>query len=386
MTEGVDFDHALNTCLDRLRAGERLEDCLVSYPSHAERLAPLLRTATALQAPDGPHMSAEGLDAGHAHLLARAAQLRRRRRSQPALDRRRSVTGLLAGARRLVVATLAGVLLLCVVLSAGTVSAASASLPGSPLYPVKRATEEFVSSVAPTPQLQVRAHLTWADRRLREIEFLVARDGEIDEALLAALEQETDLALGVAEQAGIELLTTAVVHTEHQQVVLGRVLEKAPPAARPGLERALDASARGHARAQSALENAANHGPPITPPGQTDDKKPSHEKQETPSAVDGSAPSEATDDVQKPGKGQGRGHTDKVDERGQSPGKGQGQQQQQSTDSKQGQGQGKAGDLNNGQGHGYGQEKDEPGPDANPGQGQGGGRPDNPGQGNNKSK
>ena len=416
MTEGVDFDHALNTCLDRLHAGERLEDCLASYPSHAERLATLLRMATALQTPDGPNMSPEGLDAGEARLLARAAQLRHRRTSQLALDRRRSVAGLLTGARRLVVATLAGVFLLCLVLSAGTVSAASASLPGSPLYPVKRATEEFVSSVAPTPQLQVRAHLTWADRRLREIESLVARDGVIDEALLAALEQETNLALGAAEQAGIETLTTAAVHTEHQQVVLGRVLEKAPPAARPGLERALDASARGHARARSALENATSHGSPseprlpITPPGQAGDKKPSREKQEMPSAVDGpgkpSAPSEAGNNVQKPGKGQGQGHSDKVDAPGQSPGKGQDQQQEQATDSKRGQGQGqdKAGDLNHGQGHGYGQEKDEPGPsdkdkdneqkigptpDGNPGQGQGGGnpdKPDDPGQSKDKSK
>lgn len=404
MTERVDFDHALNTCLDRLRAGERLDDCLASYPSYAERLAPLLRMATTLRTPDGPNMSLDGFSAGEARLLVRAAQLRHRRSDQLAPGRRRSVAGLLAGTRRLAVATVAGVLLLCVVLSAGTVSAASGSLPGSSLYPVKRATEAFVSSVAPTPQLQARAHLAWADRRLREIEALVARDGVTDEALLVALEQETDLALGAAEQAGIELLTAAVVHTEHQQIVLDRVLEKAPPAAHPGLERALEASARGHARARSALEHATSLGPPITPPGQADDKKPSHEKQETPSAVDGpgkpSAPFGAGDDVQKPGKGQGQGRGDKVDEPGQSPGKGQDQQQEEATDSKRGQGQGqdKAGDLN------HGQEKDEPGPpdkdkdneqkigptpDGNPGHGQGNGKPDtsdNPGQSKDNNK
>lgn len=410
MTEGVDFDHALNICLDRLRAGERLEDCLARYPSYAERLAPLLRIATTLQTPDGPDISPQGLDAGEARLLARAAQLRPQRRSQLSLDRRSSVAGLLTGARRLFVATLAGVLLLCVLLSAGTVSAASASLPGSPLYPVKRATEELVSSVAPTPQLQVRAHLTWADRRLREIETLVARGDVIDDSLLEALELETSLALGVAEQSGVELLTTAVVHTEHQQAVLGRVLKTAPAAARPGLERALNASAQGHTRAKSALENAANHAPPITPPGQTHDKKPSHEKQQTPSAVDNpgkpSPPSEAGDDVQKPGKGQSQSHTDNVDKPGQSPGKGQDQQQDQATHSRPGQGQGqdKAGDFNDSQGHGYGQDNDEPGPpdkdkdkeqdvgpnpDNNPGQGQGGGKPDKPdepGKGKDKSK
>lgn len=379
MTEGLDFDHALNTCLDRLRAGERLEDCLARYPSHAERLAPLLRMATILPTPDGPNMSPEGLDAGEARLLARAAKLRRRRRNQPGPARRRSVPGLLSGARRLAVATVAGVFLLCVVLSAGTVSAASASLPGSPLYPVKRATEAFVSSVAPTPQLQAHAHLAWADRRLREIEALVARGGVTDEALLAALEQETDRALGAAEQAGIELLTAAVVHTEHQQIVLGRVLEKAPSAARPGLERALEASARGHARARSALEHATSPGPPITPPGQAGDKKPPPGKQETPSAEDTSGtpslPSEATDELHPPGQGRGQG---------------------------QGQDQHEPGDSDRGQGHGYGSEGDEPGPPdkdkgqrvgPTPGKGSGQGHddgkhdnPDNPGQSKDKSK
>jgi hypothetical protein len=370
VSEGVDFDRALNTCLDRLRAGEGLDDCLARNPSNAERLAPLLRTATILQAPDGPNMSLDGFSVGEARVLARAAQLRHRRGNQLGSARRRSVPVLLAGPRRLVVAAVAGVLLLCVVLSAGTVSAASASLPGNPLYPVKRATEAFVSSAAPTPQLQARAHLAWADRRLREIETLVARDGVTDEALLAALEQETDRALGAAEQAGVELLTVAVIHTEHQQMVLGRVLEKAPSAAHPGLERALEASARGHARARSALEHATGPGLPITPPGQAGDKNPPNKKQGTPSAEDTSGtpsvPSEATDEIHPPGqgRGQGQGHNQSEAEdpnRGQGRGQGQGQDEVKEPNHGQGRGQGKPGESNHGQGLAKESEKDGPG-------------------------
>jgi LysM repeat protein len=37
-----DFVNALNDCIDRLNAGERLEDCLRRYPRHAAALRPLL--------------------------------------------------------------------------------------------------------------------------------------------------------------------------------------------------------------------------------------------------------------------------------------------------------------------------------------------------------
>jgi len=400
VTESVDFDHVLNICLDRLRAGESLDDCLARYPSYAESLAPLLRIATTLHAPDGPNISHQGFDAGQARLMARASQLRHRRTDQQGAAPPRTAASLLAGARRFVVATVAGLFLLCVVLSAGTVSAASGSLPGSPLYPVKRATEAFVSSLAPTPELEVRAHLTWADRRLREIESLVARDGRADEALLAALEQETDLALGVAEQAGIELLTAAVVHTERQQAVLGRVLENAPPAARPGLEQALEASARGHARAQSALDRATNPGPPITPPGHAGDKRPSHQTQETPSAEDTSGtpsvPSEITDEVRPSGRGQDEAGDSNRDQE-----QGQGQDKVKNPNHGQGQDQNKPEGSDHGQDPDKETEKDAPGPpdkdkdkeqkinpnpDGNPGQGQGSRNPDKPGQSRDNSK
>ncbi len=37
------FDKILDQCVDRINRGERLEDCLASYPEHAEELEPLLR-------------------------------------------------------------------------------------------------------------------------------------------------------------------------------------------------------------------------------------------------------------------------------------------------------------------------------------------------------
>jgi hypothetical protein len=247
VTDNLDFDRILDICLDQLRTGATVANCLTSYPQHATQLAPLLQVASLLETPSGPEMSAEGLRAGEARLLAQAARLRTRRKAS-ALP----LTGLV---RRLAAAGIAGAILVCGMLSAGTVSAAS--LPGSPLYPIKQATEAVVAWAAFTPQLQTTVHLAWADRRLDEAEALMARDGTADASVLAALERETGQALTAAEQSGPEQLAAVAAQTERQQTVLQAVLDKAPAAARPGLERALGASAGDHARAESALDRAA---------------------------------------------------------------------------------------------------------------------------------
>jgi hypothetical protein len=44
-----DLFDAFNDCVDRLNAGQSLEDCLRAHPQHAERLRPLLETALLVQ-------------------------------------------------------------------------------------------------------------------------------------------------------------------------------------------------------------------------------------------------------------------------------------------------------------------------------------------------
>jgi transposase len=263
VTDNRDFDQILDICLDRLRTGATLADCLASYPQHAAQLAPLLQVAGLLETPAGPTMSDQGLRAGEARLLAQAARLRARRKANSL-----PLAGLV---RRLAAAGIAGAVLVCGMLGVGTVSAAS--LPDSPLYPVKQATEAVVTWAAFTPQLQTAVHLAWADRRLAEAEALLARDGTADPAVLAALERETEQALAAAGQSGPEQLAAVAAQTEHQQAVLQAVLDKAPAAGRPGLERALTVSANGHTRAEAALDKAkrgkaTEEHPKNTPPGQ----------------------------------------------------------------------------------------------------------------------
>jgi YqxM protein len=212
-------------------------------------------------------MSANGFRAGEARLLAYARQLSAQRQGALPVRRRRAVSRLIAGTRRLAAAVVVGMLLFCAVLSAGavTVSAASASLPGSRLYTIKRTTESLVSSLAFTPGIQTQVHLAWAQRRLDEVGALIARDGIVYKTVLTALEHETEQALVAAEQAGPESLTVVIAHTEHQQTVLRHLLDQAPEAARLDLQQALATSTEMNERAWASLTEETPAGLPVSP-------------------------------------------------------------------------------------------------------------------------
>jgi YqxM protein len=272
VTNGRDFDEILSICLDRLQKGDTVEACLVSYPGYAGRLAPLLYMATVLQTPDGPSMSDRGFRTGQARMLQRAAHLRAARGQASPARRSTPAWPLLASMRRLVAVMAAGMLVFCLVLGSGaaTVSAASASLPGSSLYAVKRASENLVTSLAFTPRLEVRAHLAWADRRLREIGAMIDQDGVVYRTLLVSLQNETERALIAAEQADMETLGSVLSNIEHQQLVLEEYRQRVSGTSRVELDGALAASALLKQRAESALGGevpaTATAGPP---PGTT---------------------------------------------------------------------------------------------------------------------
>jgi len=278
VTDIQDFDSILNICLERLRAGDSVDACLQSYPAHARQLAPLLRLAQRMQSvPQGLAMSPQAFQAGQARMLARAARLRARR---PAA--RPAPFGV--GLRRAVTRMAAGMLVVFLALGAGfaTVSAASTSLPGSPLYSIKRSSERLVSALAFTPHLQTQVHLAWAGRRLREVAELIGRDGVAYRTNLVAMQNETERALGAAEQSDPEALAAVVVQTEQQQTLLQQLLGEVHHSSRVELEQALAASQAVNLRARAAL------GEDVPAPGTTGE--PSAPAPTSPQATDTPGP------------------------------------------------------------------------------------------------
>ena len=126
MKTDKEFNNILNECLERLLKGETVEQCLKSYPEQTAELKPLLETALA---------------AKRASAIKPRADFKARARYQlrSALSETAPRPSLGWFPRW---ATVTAIVLVLLLVGSGTVIAAGNSMPDSPLYPVKLATEE----------------------------------------------------------------------------------------------------------------------------------------------------------------------------------------------------------------------------------------------------
>jgi hypothetical protein len=170
MSQIKDFDNILDECLGRLIDGETIEACLSRYPEHAAELEPLLRTARdtmkATDIPPRPEFRDRARYQFHAAI-----------HEMPVRGRRDFFSVLRP--------SLATVIILAIVLLAGggVVAAAGNSLPGSPLYSVKLATETVRLALTPSDLGKAELNAAFADERVDEI-IRMAENG--DASLIAA--------------------------------------------------------------------------------------------------------------------------------------------------------------------------------------------------------
>lgn len=157
------FD-ALETCLQALESGETVDSALMRFPTLAAELRPILETSLQARTVAGLAVPAEGQRRGRTRLLRRAAELREAKRA----PRRSWLFSFRPAALTFVLAFF---------LLSGTslVRAASSSLPGDNLYPVKRTWEDvrlaFVSGLQEMESLE----LEYETERVDEINQLIAR-------------------------------------------------------------------------------------------------------------------------------------------------------------------------------------------------------------------
>jgi hypothetical protein len=183
-----DFENILDECLQRLLAGESIESCLSRYPQHASGLEPLLRTAQ------------DTLKAADIKARPEFRDLARRRFQAAVREApRREKRDFFAILRP----SLATVAIIAIILLAGggVVGAAGNSLPGSPLYSVKLATESVRLALTPSDLGKAELNAAFADERIDEI-IRLAENGD------AALIEETanrmnEQLIAVANLAGI---------------------------------------------------------------------------------------------------------------------------------------------------------------------------------------
>jgi len=267
-----EFENILEECLERLVKGETLEQCLQRYPEQAAQLEPLLQTAQAVRKASAILPRSE--------FKARARYEFRSALQATATRRRLPLFGLRP--RWAMALMIIGILLIA---GGGTAAAASNSMPDSPLYPVKLATEQVRLTLTPSDMGKARLCAMLADRRVSEIIYMASKGNaqQVDVIAQRLDKRLTMLAILVsAQKAGAprvlaptpapseeawteedvdargkgraELRIIVVDCACNHPAALRAGLRKAPESAKPALRRAITISVVGYERILAALD------------------------------------------------------------------------------------------------------------------------------------
>lgn len=214
------------------------------YGEMGGRLRPLLEMVARLQILREPP-PATSLAAARVRFLAHAQAVRARR----AARRSRGSPGIVAWPwPRLGDALLRPVVSLVLVallfsLVGYTAQAASVSLPGSPLYPVKLAVERTQVALAPDQEIEAHLEIAFTTRRLDEIQRLAGAGRPPDPASLQRLERQWETTLRAIALLRTDrralLLTQALGTLSYERESLLRLLDGTSPEVRERLQAAL---------------------------------------------------------------------------------------------------------------------------------------------------
>lgn len=174
------FEEILDQCIQQIRAGKSVEDCLAGYsPEMAAELRPLLVVASQVIRQPVPQPCAAAYDQGRQKMLAKLAEkqasapvslsllARYTQRIRTFFDEKeyqdmRFITRFAIAS--LIVAMVGGLF--------ATVSVSASSLPGDSLYPIKRNLEEVRLLLEPNPTAKEQFQQQLQSTRVQEIEEL----------------------------------------------------------------------------------------------------------------------------------------------------------------------------------------------------------------------
>ena len=198
MGKDKEFDNILNDCLDRLMKGEDIASCLSRYPQRAAELEPLLKTA---------------LEAHAAASITPHPEFRQ----QAGLEFQKAIAEMPVKAPRspfrwqLKWVIPVAVFLVLFSGGAGTVVAATNSLPDSPLYGLKLTIESVQLAFTFSSEAKAELYARFVDYRVEEI-VQMAEEGKYDQVERATDEMNgqllamADLNIGGVDRAENKLM------------------------------------------------------------------------------------------------------------------------------------------------------------------------------------
>jgi hypothetical protein len=207
---GRDFQTILDECLRELETGQSLDAVLARHPKEADELRPLLLTAQNVKAMPIARPRSHVQQAGWQRFLGEAIALRRARERRPVF---RLWQPLAAAASLVLVLFLTG---------GATVYAASRSMPDSPLYPLKLATEEARLWLVFDENDRAGILLDQSETRMTEIRKLVQQGKPVEGNVLSAMRGRMTRATDIINNtdAPSELVTRANALSGRQEDIL----------------------------------------------------------------------------------------------------------------------------------------------------------------------
>jgi len=216
---GRNFQTILDECLKELETGQSLDAILARYPEEADQLRPLLLTAQNVKAMPIARPRSHVQQAGWQRFLGEAIALQRVRERRPAFGLLRPV------------AVAASLVLMLFSLSGGaTVYAASHSMPDSPLYALKLATEEARLWFVFDEDDRAGILLDQSETRMTEIRKLVQDGKPVKSNVLSAMRGRMTRATDIINKrdAPQELVTRANELSAQQEDILIAIGENVP--------------------------------------------------------------------------------------------------------------------------------------------------------------
>jgi hypothetical protein len=207
MSKSREFDNILDECLERLLVrDETVEQCLQSFPEHADELKPLLETALTTRQLSSIQPRAEFRDKAR-HQFHAALRETEQKRSRPFFS---------WGWQPRWATVVAAVLALVLVGGGSTVAAARGSMPDDFLYPVKLATEQVQLAFTFSDIGKAELNARLADKRVEEIVYL-ASENKLEKLEQTALRLDANLTEIAVLSATEELTAEIAVAPEAEE-------------------------------------------------------------------------------------------------------------------------------------------------------------------------
>ena len=234
-----DIELLLDNCINEMRNGKSIDECIAEHPQYASQLRPLLRLVQKIETLPQPEPAPEAISGTLINIGYHIAQHSMTPEKPTAVEKLRKKSSIFNIIRRPKIAWAfsAAFLFLVVLFSAATISANS--VPGDILYPLKLATEKVKFLLTFNSEKKAELRLTFSDKRLQEMIAIFQHSGKLDTTLLKEMLDEAKLAL---EETKIPSDTASVFVTKlsHVNAYQKDVLEKIRPQVNPSNRKIVD--------------------------------------------------------------------------------------------------------------------------------------------------